>query len=70
MEFNEVDKELKKFGNYIIQQSRSNLTKGGKNYTNELYNSLGYNIEESGDGFIIDFFMEDLVLFKIEGLRV
>jgi len=45
MEFNEVDKELKKFGNYIIQQSRSNLTKGGKNYTNELYNSLGYNIE-------------------------
>ena len=64
MEFNEVDKELKKFGNYIIQQSRSNLTKGGKNYTNELYNSLGYNIEESGDGFIIDFFMEDYGAFQ------
>ena len=30
---NEVDLNdaLKKFGNYIIQQSRSNLTKGGKN---------------------------------------
>ncbi len=69
MEFNEVDKELKKFGNYIIQQSRSNLTKGGKNYTNELYNSLGYNIEESGDGFIIDFFMEDYGTFQDRGVK-
>ena len=57
MEFNEVDKELKKFGNYIIQQSRSNLTKGKRNYTKELYNSLSYKLEESGDGFIIDFFI-------------
>jgi hypothetical protein len=69
MEFNQVNKELKKFGDYIIQQSRSNLTKGGKNYTNELYNSLGYNIEESGDGFIIDFFMEDYGAFQDRGVK-
>ena len=69
MEFNEVDKELKKFGNYIIQQSRSNLTKGKRNYTKELYNSLSYKLEESGDGFIIDFFMEDYGLFQDQGVK-
>ena len=69
MEFNEVDKELKKFGNYIIQQSRSNLTKGKRNYTKELYNSLSYKLEESGDGFIIDFFMEDYGAFQDQGVK-
>jgi len=69
MIFNEVDKELQKFGNYIIQQSRSNLTKGKSNYTKELYNSLSYKLEESGDGFIIDFFMEDYGAFQDQGVK-
>ena len=41
--------ELNKFAKYVIQQSRSNLTKGKKNTSKELYNSLGYDIESSKD---------------------
>ena len=39
--------ELNKFAKYVIQQSRSNLTKGKKNASKELYNSLGYEVLKS-----------------------
>ena len=42
MDYLELSKALNAFGKYVIQQSRSNLTKKGKNSTSDLYNSLKY----------------------------
>lgn len=73
MEFKGAENVLDDFGKYIIQQSRTNLTKGGKkgtyNYTRELYESLKYTIEDGGDGFIVDFFMEDYGAFQDQGVK-
>ena len=46
MDYLELNKALNGFGKYVIQQSRSNLTKGKKNSTSDLYNSLKYDITE------------------------
>jgi len=35
---------LIKFGKYVVQQARSNLTKGNHNFSKELYSSIKYNI--------------------------
>ena len=47
----EFKKALEKYAKYVIQQSRSNLTKGGKkgsyNSSNKLYNSLSYKINNN-----------------------
>ena len=47
MNFENVNKALKDFGKYVVQQSRSNLTKGNHNATKgELYNSIEYTLDE------------------------
>ena len=40
MQLKQTQEALNKFAKYVIQQSRSNLTKGKKNVSKELYNSL------------------------------
>ena len=42
MIYQELNKALNEFGKYVIQQSRSNLTKKRKNSKSDLYNSLKY----------------------------
>jgi hypothetical protein len=42
---------LNAFAKYVIQQSRSNLSKGGKNYEKKLYNSLDKQIEVGANSF-------------------
>lgn len=61
--------ELNKFAKYVIQQSRSNLTKGKKNTSKELYNSLGYDIESSKDSTSMAFKMADYGKFQDLGVR-
>lgn len=46
MQFLELNQVLQKFGKYVVQQSRSRLTKAGKG-KGALYNSLGYSVNES-----------------------
>ena len=41
----EFRKALEKYAKYVIQQSRSNLTRGKNNASKQLYNSLEYNIK-------------------------
>ncbi len=41
----EFEKALEKYAKYVIQQARSNLTKGKKNYSKKLYNSLLFQDE-------------------------
>lgn len=61
--------ELNKFAKYVIQQSRSNLTKGKKNTSKELYNSLGYDIESSKDSTSMAFKMADYGKFQDLGVK-
>ena len=55
MDLTNTEKALKSFSDYVIQQSKTRLTKKDRNYTSELYNSLKYDFEKADDGFIIDF---------------
>jgi len=61
--------ELNKFAKYVIQQSRSNLTKGKKNSSKELYNSLGYKVSQSAQKTSVAFEMADYGKFQDRGVR-
>ena len=60
--------ELNKFAKYVIQQSRSNLSKGKKNASKELYNSLGYDISQKGDTTSMAFKMADYGTYQDRGV--
>ncbi len=59
---------LNKFGKYVVQQSRTNLTKGKKNVGNTLYDSVGYILEETQTGWRLFFTMEDYGMFQDRGV--
>ena len=61
--------ELNKFAKYVIQQSRSNLSKGKKNASKELYNSLGYQVSQSAQTTSVAFEMADYGKFQDRGVR-
>ena len=48
---------------------RTNLTKGKKNVSKELYNSIEYNLEEVSKGFRLFFEMEDYGMFQDRGVK-
>ena len=60
--------ELNKFAKYVIQQSRSNLTKGKKNASKEVYNSLGYEVSKSAESTSLAFNMADYGTFQDRGV--
>ena len=66
--------ELNKFAKYVIQQSRSNLTKGSSDYgtyndTKTLYNSLKGNVIPTKNGASLNIEMADYGKFKDKGVR-
>ncbi len=69
MNFENVNKALKDFGNYVVQQSRTNLTKGNHNATKELYNSITYTLDEEEKGFLINFLMEEYGAYQDQGVK-
>ena len=50
---------LDKFGKYLVQQSRANLTKQKKNVTKNLYNSLAYETKVNPKSIEFDFLMAE-----------
>ena len=64
----ETETYLNNFAKYVIQQSRSNLTKGGKNVTSDLYNSLDKQVEVGANSFRLAFLMEDYAKFQDKGV--
>ena len=64
-----VGKALNDFGSYIVQQSRSNLTKQNKNVTKELYNSISYDYKVNPNSFELSFYMEDYGTFVDKGVK-
>lgn len=61
----EFEKALEKYAKYVIQQARSNLTKGKQNSSKELYNSLSYKVNKKS----VLFDMLDYGSFQDEGVK-
>lgn len=59
---------LEDFKKYVIQQARTNLTKGKKNVDGNLYKSLQGFVEKSPAGFRLYFEMEDYGMFQDKGV--
>jgi hypothetical protein len=68
MQLKETQNALNTFAKYVIQQSRTNLTKGKKNASKELYNSLGSDIKVSKNSFQLSFLMEQYGIFQDKGV--
>jgi hypothetical protein len=77
MQLKETQAALRAFGKYVVQQARTNLTKGSgenkkygtKNVSKELYNSVAYDIDEVSKGFRLYFEMEDYGMFQDRGVK-
>jgi len=63
-----VQQELNRFAKYVIQQSKANLTRGKKNSSKTLYNSLDYDLNVSPNSFSMSFLMEDYGVFQDKGV--
>jgi len=69
-----IDIELKKFKDYVIQQSRSNLTKGrtpfgSYNFTKSLYNSIKGDSKAYPRSYLLSFSMEEHGSYQDQGVR-
>ena len=68
MQLKEVQKALNNFGKFVVQQARTRLTKGRKNVSKKLYNSLEYKINATEDSISVIFEMEDYGKFQDQGV--
>jgi hypothetical protein len=59
---------LNAFAKYVIQQSRSNLSKQNKNVDKKLYDSLNKEIEVGANSFRMAFLMEDYGSYQDKGV--
>lgn len=66
---NNIDFALRQFGKYVVQQSRANLSKGRKNSSKSLYNSIGYKKDVTPTGFSLSFIMEEYGIYQDQGVR-
>jgi len=60
---------LDKFGKYVVQQSKSNLTKKDKKDKGDLYDSIGYDLQVSKNSFSLSFKMTDYGQFVDKGVK-
>jgi hypothetical protein len=59
---------LTDFRNYVVKESKSNLTRLKKNSSKKLYNSIKGNVKVSKNSMTVDFSMEDYGLFQDKGV--
>ena len=64
----ELSAEFRKFGSYVIQGARAELTKDKKG-GGELFNSLNYELTESDNNYEITFYGVDYATFVDKGVR-
>ena len=67
--FAKTQEAFNKFGKYVIQQAKTNLTKQKRNASGDLYNSLGYDLKVNPNSFSLEFFMEDYGAYIDEGVH-
>ncbi len=68
MQLKETKDILNKFAKYVIQQSRTNLTKNKKNSSKSLYNSLDFKYKAVNGGIGIQFLMDEYGIFQDKGV--
>ena len=61
--------ELQSFGKYVVQQSRSNLTKQKHNVRRDLYNSIHYDLTEKNGNYDLAFIMDEYGTFLDKGVK-
>ena len=61
--------ELNAFGKYVVQQSRSNLTKGKHNVTKGLYDSIKYDLTDNKGNYDLAFIMDEYGTFLDKGVK-
>jgi len=61
--------ELQAFGKYVVQQSRSNLTKQKHNVSKDLYNSIHYDLTEKNGNYDLAFIMDEYGTFLDKGVK-
>ena len=62
MKYNNLEKAIEKYAKYVVQQSKSNLTRDKKG-GGDLYNSISYDLDVETNAFLLDFLMEDYGAF-------
>ena len=60
---------LDDFGKYVVQQSRSNLSKQDKNVSKKLYNSISYETKVNKNSFELTINMVDYGKFIDKGVK-
>ena len=68
MKTDNIERYLNSFGKYVVKQSRTNLTKGKKNVSKELYNSISFKVVTDANGFSVQFYMADYGTFIDKGV--
>jgi len=68
MKQTELQKELNKFRDYVVSQAKANLTRGGKNSSKSLYNSIKGNVKANPNSFEMDFSMEEYGFYQDKGV--
>tara|TARA_R100001244_G_scaffold100906_1_gene75228 strand:- start:748 stop:1275 length:528 start_codon:yes stop_codon:yes gene_type:complete len=68
MKTQNIERYLNSFGKYIVQQSRTNLTKGKKNANKSLYNSINFKVTTDANGFSVQFYMNSYGTFVDKGV--
>jgi hypothetical protein len=63
-----VQESLNKFAKYVVQQSRSNLTKNKKNVSKSLYDSIEYDLNVSPNRLLLSFIMDEYGMFQDKGV--
>ena len=72
----EFKKAMEKYAKYVVQQARSNLSKGKNNASKQLYNSLNYDIKQNrssggqfATGYNAEFYMEEYGAYQDLGVH-
>lgn len=68
MQKTEVQKELERFRDYVVSQSRRNLSRLKKNSSKRLYQSIKGDVKTHPNSFEMTFSMEDYGVFQDAGV--
>jgi hypothetical protein len=69
MKQSEVQKELEKFRDLVINEAKKNLIRGKKNVSKGLFESLKGNVKAMPNSFYMDFEMNDYGKFQDKGVK-
>ena len=69
MKQSEVQKELERFRNFVINEAKKNLIRDKKNDSKGLYESLKGNVKAMPNSFSMDFEMNDYGKFQDKGVK-